>query len=429
VICSFLNSGGGQIVVGVTQEGERARDVTKEEVLQAVYDLTNGLAGGRLVPPALCDVTKEGEAVVVDIPAGLDRPYLFDDAIYVRRGIASVPANAAEVRRLIEDRYLEGDRWERQPFEGLRPSELDQEQILLTAKGAAKLAGRQFRDKDDPEAVLEDLRLMRDGRLTNAAVLLFSEDAGQIFPQSRVRAVRYDAEDRDEIADTKMFDGHLITQLSNLVQVMRAWTPVRSVFNPEDAQRNDLPSFPFWPIREGLCNALIHRDYRSKFGRVSIEFSPEELRIWSFGKLPQGLDAASLSQSNRSAPVNPDLAGVFFMLGYVELLGRGTRKIVEVCKTAKTRRPKWEEVDGGLCLTLYSALEEWERPLTDRQREMIELLGRGDRITFAEVYRVASVSERSVRGDLGRLVSLGYLTRKGDGRNTSYERTGKPAIE
>lgn len=63
------------------------------------------------------------------------------------------------------------------------------------------------------------------------------------------------------------------------------------------------------------------------------------IEIWSFGALPKGLTVASLKKVDRSLPVNPDIAQVVFLRGLVELLGRGTRKIVEEFRSLALPEP------------------------------------------------------------------------------------------
>lgn len=56
---------------------------------------------------------------------------------------------------------------------------------------------------------------------------------------------------------------------------------------------------------------------------------PTGFEIWSHGDLPPGLSIKSLKTGDRSLPVNPDIAQAVFLRGLVDLLGRGTRKMVE----------------------------------------------------------------------------------------------------
>lgn len=48
--------------------------------------------------------------------------------------------------------------------------------------------------------------------------------------------------------------------------------------------------------------------------------------------LPFGWTAETLMSVHTSKPYNPDIAGVFYRVGYIESWGRGIQKICDACK-------------------------------------------------------------------------------------------------
>jgi ATP-dependent DNA helicase RecG len=203
-ICAFLNSGGGQIVVGVGDDGQIEGEVSAKKIETMLKPLSGGTApGGLITPNAVWDVSEErldgGAVAIIDVPSGGDLPYIFGDNIFIRIGSQSRQANGSQTRALIEKRYLLGARWERQPASEVTIADLDANEIIKTAKVAANKRGWQFRDQDDLKAILEDLNLIDHGRLTNAAVILFAKEAGHIFPQAQVRLTAYST---DKSGDT-----------------------------------------------------------------------------------------------------------------------------------------------------------------------------------------------------------------------------------
>lgn len=436
-ICAFLNSGGGQIVIGVGDDGQVEGDVDIKRIESMVRALSGGGKEGQLLTPsAVWDVSheqlEEGSVALIGVPAGADLPYIFRDSIFVRSGKNTHRASGTEIRALIERRYLQGTRWEREPVLEVQQKDLDEKEILATARTAADKRGWRFRDLDNPFSILEDLKLVEHGRLTNAAVVLFAREAGDIFPQAQVRMTVYHSDKAGaEFSDDRVLQGHLFANLEDFDAFINRHVVTVSNLSASTSARDDMPVFPYWSLREGFRNALIHRDYRSIHGRATVSLYPDRLEIWSYGGLPSGLTVKTLKTADRSLPVNPDIAQVVFLRGLVELLGRGTRKIVEEFRGRSLPEPIWKEQAGGVTLTLRrgQTLGKLPEQLNVRQLELLNRMRPGEKINITSLRNSTgeeSVSERTARNDLTSLVKLGFLTRQGQGKNTFYVRTEKP---
>jgi ATP-dependent DNA helicase RecG len=185
---------------------------------------------------------------------------------------------------------------------------------------------------------------------------------------------------------------------------------------------------PWSALREGVINALIHRDYAAFDGGVSISLYPDRIEIWNSGRLPDGLTVADLKAGNISRPRNPDMAHLFFVRGFIERLGIGGRRIVTQCREAGLPEPTWELPGGGVLLTLrlrQPSPSHSRQELSRRQASLLAETKPGERFTSGEYHRrfAAGVSERQARQDLIELVNAGLLVRIGSGRSTFYERT------
>jgi len=128
---------------------------------------------------------------------------------------------------------------------------------------------------------------------------------------------------------------------------------------------------------------------------------------------------------------NPDIAQVVFLRGLVDLLGRGTRKMVEDFKSQGLPEPAWKRQAGGICLTLRSRTTPGEIPkeLNVRQIALLRRMKPGEQTDLSAYTKQTEGewSERSLRGDLSKLVRLGYMVKQGQGKSTFYVRTEKPA--
>ena len=76
-----------------------------------------------------------------------------------------------------------------------------------------------------------------------------------------------------------------------------------------------------------------------------------QLEIRSAGRLPLGVTVAQLAGRHDSKPVNPLIAGAFHRTGAVEVWGRGTNRVIAICKEHGTLPPTFVERDGFLIVT------------------------------------------------------------------------------
>ena len=130
-------------------------------------------------------------------------------------------------------------------------------------------------------ALLENLKLAHDDRLTLAGLLLFGRDVGRHKPQFGIKATVYVAP--EEFRDKEDIGGHLFEQYKRGVDfVLRNLhrRPASPDFNaPGEIE------IPAAAIKEAVANALVHRDYFIN-SSISIDILPDRVEIASPGVLP-----------------------------------------------------------------------------------------------------------------------------------------------
>lgn len=427
-VASFLNAGGGTVLVGIGDHGEV---LGIQEPHEAALRIWQSLAE-RLSPPALYSVNVEDvhgrPVIVIDVPCGEDSPYVYSGRITVRRGTHSRPATAHEISALILGRRSPPVRWERLPALGCEFADLDQPEITDMAHEVARQRLYEWSDPNRATAVLQDLNLLLDDTLYNSAVVLFGRAPQRTYPQTRVRAVRFAGDDQSEFLENRVLEGHAFALLRQIERFLSANLPIVASLPVRGFRREDAPVYPWAALREGVINALVHRDYAAFDGGVSITLLPDRIEIWNSGRLPEGLSFEDMKRGNISRPQNPDVAHVFFLRGLIERIGVGARRIVTECQAAGLPEPTWEARGGGILLTIRRAAQRPEiRPSQQSMRQVafLEQTPPGSRLTAADYHRhfAADLSERQARQDLTELVEQGYLSRSGGGRSTFYVRT------
>lgn len=428
-VCALLNSKGGVVVVGVDDYGRVSTQVSSQD--------TNSLRNflhEQITPKALftvsMDDTSSGPVISVDVHEGRDRPYVFEGTVYIRIGTHTRFADAEAMRGMVEERALEPIRWERRVATGLEISDLDRELLDETVRRAQDRRGYSFDNPRNADAVIADLSLSKFGQLTNAADVLFGQHVALRNPQTRLRAVCYATTKGEDFIDEQLFEGPIFTLLEQTVAFLKRHVAIAAEFKEGQLSRESRPQYPFNSMREGLVNALVHRDYTAFSGGVSVSLYPNRLEIWNSGRLPEGLTPGMLrAATHDSILVNPDISHVLYLHELMERVGRGTFKIVQECRELGTKLPEWRNMSSGVRLTLYAATasEGLAIELNERQQALLNTLAQGKRIVTREFLERfgAGVSERQARRDLSELEDAGYMKRIGAGPTTAYERTEK----
>lgn len=426
-VCAFLNAAGGTLVVGVGEDavtGVQGAEARAEEVQRHLSH--------SLTPLAFFSVTVEEvdgkPCLVVDVPAGAEPPYLYKNEIMIRIGAQSRQASGQDISALILQRGRKPSRWERAPAPGTELGDLDQEEILRTAREMQERHFYQVQDRENPYRILEQLNLAENGLLMNSAVILFAKNPARRYPQTRVRVAYFPSSDQEVFADNRVFEGNAFGLVEQIEGFLRMHVTIASRLPSTGVKRTDTPAYPWGALREAMMNALIHRDYAAYDGSVSIGMYPDRIEYWNPGSLPAGMSVQELPRGGVSRPHNPDIAHVFFLRGLIERFGVGARRIVTECAEAGLPEPEWEIRAGGIALTLRLTAPTRRAPrhsLNPRQEAFLHDTAETTQINIQEYHRryAPDVSDRQARTDLAQMTDMGHLRRLGNGPATVYVRT------
>lgn len=436
VVCSFLNSHGGTIFCGVSDDGQVTGLPPDDQDPQRIRGVHQELAV-LLTPSALFTVSLddlEGKAVLtIEVPEGKDRPYVCAGRVFVRRGGSTEAAQAQALREMVQTKSVAVDRWERRPSMAMEEGDLDHEEVQAMVGEAGQSGRHRFASPQDDDAVLAELGLAGTRGYTQGADVLFARNPALRHPQTRVRLIRFAAgKTANEYLDDRQLQGPLVRVLYQAFDWLRASVPLAQHFEADTSAplvRQARMAYPEAAVREGLVNAFAHRDYAGFSGGLTVSVFADRLEIWNAGRLPDGLSPAALRRNHPSLPANPDMAQVLYLRGLMERIGRGTQKIIQSCADAGLRPPVWHDRETGVTLTLWAPEGPAGRSVTlnARQTALLDTLRQDERIRPAE-YRerfAPKVSERQARRDLVALQEMGVLRVDGAGAATTYVRTNR----
>jgi ATP-dependent DNA helicase RecG len=196
--------------------------------------------------------------------------------------------------------------------------------------------------------------------------------------------------------------------------------------------RVGVPDYPVKAFREGLANALIHRDY-TRLGAVHVQWHEDRIEISNPGGFPEGIRLDNLLVAP-PRPRNPQLADAFKRAGVVDRTGRGIDIIFEEQLRNGRPAPSYERstlesvvlvLPGGKANLNFVRLVVEEEGQAGRPLKLDELLVLNSiwqerRLTTHEAARLIQKPEAEVRAVLERLVEAGLIEARGTSRGREY---------
>lgn len=118
----------------------------------------------------------------------------------------------------------------------------------------------------------------------------------------------------------------------------------------EGLEREEHLSIPYKAIREGVINALCHRQFQSPGGSVGIAIYDDRVEIENPGVFPRDWDIEKMKSEHCSEPRNPLIANVLYKRKLLENWGRGISLMTEECQKANLMEPEFKLSNGFVIL-------------------------------------------------------------------------------
>lgn len=401
-IVAFLNSDGGTLIIGVGDDGtvvgvENAKDII-ERVSLMIHEAIKPDAS--LICSAQ-ECTEDGKTIVkVIVGQGVKKPYyiyekgLKPSGVYLRINNTSQQASEQAIKQMI-----------------IASEEKSYESLVSTEQNLTFSYLKMIFDREKVELKEKTLGLINsDGLYTNLALLLSDQ-----CPFS-IKAAVFDSDDKSSFVDRKEFDGSLLKQADDTYNYLTLNNKNHGDY--KGILREDKSDYNNLVLREGLLNAIIHRDYALN-GSILISIYANRIEYISIGGLVSGMTYNDM-MLGVSRSRNEKLANVFFKLRYVEAYGTGIEKIQGDYEHTGAS-PRFEVSDNGFLLMLpnKSNVSVRKRIMTDQEIIYDFIRGNG-KTTRAEIQEELGFKLTKTRNILLQLEQEDKIIRQGNGKGTFY---------
>ena len=315
---AFLNTLGGQILIGIEDNGTVCGVENADQVALSIADRIRN----NILPSAMGLFTVEirqeemRSYLVVTVAGGLERPYylkkygMTPNGCYTRIGTQASPMTQNMIDGFFSRRILNTLHNVVSPNQELTFTQL---KIYYQEKGY-DAAGSYF---------LKNLDLFTEDGKYNYAAYLMADHNGTSIKVARFRGTeQLDIVERNEFGRCCLIK----SALNVLERLNVANTTVVRVGGK--AQRKEIRLIDPAALREAVLNAIIHNDYINGAYPV-FEIYDDRIEIISSGGLPVGLSEKEFF-AGRSLPRNKELMRIFSDMDLCEQLGSGMKKILRI---------------------------------------------------------------------------------------------------
>lgn len=377
---------------------------------------------------AVAEIAKsdtEFSVYAIRVPRSIELHALADGRVLIRRGDKNRPLGGQEILRLASAKST-GD-FEAEVVPGATKDDFSRQMIEEYLAKRAERTKRPYNGKID-DLLQEIGAITTDGKPTVTGILLFSDYPQQWLPQSSVVFVKFVGKTprgesglagytrREELTGSLP---RLIEASWNLI-----WSEMAVSAVVKGLEREERTEYPQFAVREAIVNAICHRDYRLRGRRIELRMYSDRLEVISPGGLPGFITVENIKDEHFSR--NPRVVSGLFQWGYIEELGLGIDRMMEVMEQAGHQPPNFDARPYSFAVSLQNEREkpkqpDWMRNTNHRQAKALQYIRDNDSITNREYRSLCDgVSAETLRLDLVDMVEKGILLKVGSKKGTHY---------
>ncbi len=337
-LCAFLNAKGGVVLFGVNNKGkiigQEVTDKTKRDIAEAIHRF-EPLA---TITTSYIDISCDKQVIAVCAENQFYmRPFSYRGKPYQRFETTTFVMFQDAYQQLLMQRggfYV----WDSMINPFLKISDLDPNFITGAVRGGVR-SGRlpESTLSEDIPTILKKFNLLNDGKLNNAAGVLFGQDL-YYYPQSLLRMARFKGTNKEEFRDNQRATGNIYQLLDAAMAFFFKHLSLSGKI--EGLYRTEELTIPYRALRECCINALCHRVYHRPGSSVGIAIYDDRIEVENSGTFPPNMTMERLLSEHNSEPPNAIIADVLYKSGILENWGRGIELMISECRRVGVPDPE-----------------------------------------------------------------------------------------
>ena len=410
-IIAFANTNGGKIYIGIDDNSNIIGIDNIDDNLQSLTGMINEGIKPSIIEHAQIKTEKydNKDVIIVDIQSGPNKPYYLADkglkpsGVYLRHGSSSIQVSDEIIRKMI--------------FE--HASLRFEEMISKNQNLSFEYLEKKFKDNnlifDNNKYKLLNV-VNNENKYTNLGLLLSDQ-----CPYT-IKCAIFNGTNKIEFRDRKEFTGSVLKQVDDIFEYFELFNKISGKII--GLKRIDTRDYPEYSLREALLNAVIHRSYYFD-SSIMVTLYDDKFEILSMGGLIDGITMKEIFKGVSSSR-NPNLANIFYRLGYVESFGTGIGRIMD-SYAQHDKKPIFDATENTFSITLpninYEEIASKSNiisPSFSQEDIIINYLKEYNKINRNEAEKLLNVSKTRAYEVLNNMLEKNIIKKENTGKNTYY---------
>ncbi len=410
-IIAFANTNGGKIYIGVKDDGNIIGIANPDNDLQALTGMIN-----EGIKPSLIEYTQikieqydNKNVLIIEIQSSPNKPHYLADkglkpsGVYLRHGSSSIQASDEIIKKMIFEHT------------GLRFEEMVSKNQNLTFEYLEK----KFKDNNlsfdkNKYKILNIIN--EENKYTNLGLLLSDQCSYTI------KCAIFNGTNKVEFRDRREFTGSVFKQVDNLFEYFKLFNKTSGKII--GLKRIDTKDYPEYSLREALLNSVIHRNYFFH-SSIMVSLYDDKFEIVSMGGLIDGITINEIFKGISSSR-NPNLANIFYRLGYVESFGTGIGRILTSYEH-NNKKPSFDATENTFSITLPNMNFKESTNKTNivnqslsKEKIIIDYIKMHNKINRNITENILNLSKTGAYKFLNKMLEKNIIKKEGNGKNTFY---------
>ena len=179
-------------------------------------------------------------------------------------------------------------------------------------------------------------------------------------------------------------------------------------------ERIEQTIIPPYAVRETIVNAIVHRDYSIK-SNIKINIFSDRIEIISPGILYGNIDIADLG-SGLSECRNRNIVRVFRKMNFMEELGTGIYRIIELYKNKNLQNPEFYEQGNYFRVTLPQI-----KMAVSKEEIILEIIKSKQEVSASLLAKELNYHHNTILKYLHKLLEENKVIKMGKGKSSRYK--------
>ncbi|QVK01930.1 putative DNA binding domain-containing protein [Mycoplasma mycoides subsp. capri] len=432
-IVAFLNTKGGEIHLGVTNNGH----IDKQQILknrkQWEQTISNWLVDS-FYPDVLDFITIDPNSFpfIIKISEGKSKPYCYKtkgnydfNNIYIRFSSKTVKASVEQIKKmLLESVSTQCDN-----------------SLISTTDLTFNYVEQKFNNANIAFNKAALSLINKNGIYTRPA--LFLSDQNPLITKFAV----YQSIDNKVFLDRQNLDGSMIKQIDTLLYLCNLKNETRTIITNQ-AKRIEIKNYPESSLREIILNCFCHRDYLSTED-IKVEIYSDRIEFYSPGSFPYNLTLQE-AKNGWSYKRNFTICDILYKLKFIENYASGIRRVFDDYKSFE-KQPEFFIEPSFVKVILYNrnfdtknddlktnltqtnlisdqTINDNLKPIItskkikkeQRIELILKLLAKQPNISYNELMSILNVTKSTIQRDISKLKDKNLIDNLGDTRTNKW---------